>query len=130
MTNFVIYSASYGLSLSVETARNVCAYFFGYDTLPPEQRLEKETARGYKSRCVRLLNKLCSVSERSIRRWGRGLDFDNMPPIRQAQLTILMLRDRLQKAESQIQQKDEQIKKMRRAIDHLRWQLDEARRVA
>ncbi len=111
-----------------ETVRDVCAYFFGLDTLPPESRLNKETAWGYKSKCVRLLQKLCSVSARSVRAWGKGLEFADIPPIRLAQLTILMLRSKVEKAEAQLKQRDEQIKTMGRAIESLRWQLQEARR--
>jgi hypothetical protein len=109
------------------SVRDICAYYFGIDTIAPDLRLDKEMARGYKSKCIRLLQSLCSVSERSARAWGKGLDFAEIPPIRLAQLTILMLRDRLQKAEVEIQQRDEQIKKMSRTIDALRLQLSEAR---
>ncbi len=113
-----------------ETVRDICAYYFGIDTIAPNLRLDKEMARGYKSKCIRLLQSLCSVSERSARAWGKGLDFADIPPIRQAQLTILMLRDRLQKAEVEIRQRDEQIKKMSRTIESLRWQLSEAKEAA
>jgi hypothetical protein len=41
-----------------------------------------------------------------------------------------MLRSKLEKAEAQIIERDEQIQKMSRIIDALRWQLQEARRSA
>ena len=119
-----------GIGIPTMSVREVCAYFFGMDTLSPEQRFAKETAWGYKSKCVRLLQKLCSVGERRVRAWGKGLDFEYIPPIRLAQLTILMLRDKLQKAEVKLRQREEQIQKMSRIIDSLRWQLQESQKSA
>jgi hypothetical protein len=116
--------------LQVETVGDVCAHFFGLDALTPQQRLDKETAWGYKSKCVRLLQNLCSVSERGVKAWGKGLEFADIPPIRLAQLTIFMLRSKLEKTEAEVRERDEQIKKMSRVIESLRWQLQEARRSA
>jgi hypothetical protein len=119
-----------GIGIPTEPVREICAYFFGLDTLSPEQRFAKETAWGYKSKCVRLLQKLCSVKERQVRAWGKGLDFEYIPPIRLAQLTILMLRSKLDKAEATVRQREEQIQKMSRTIESLRWQVQELRKSA
>ena len=119
-----------GIGIPTEPVREICAHFFGLDTLSPEQRFAKETAWGYKSKCVRLLQKLCSVKERQVRAWGRGLDFTSIPPIRLAQLTILMLRSKLEKTEAEVKDRDEQIKRMSRTIESLRWQLQESRKSA
>jgi hypothetical protein len=119
-----------GIGIPITPVRDVCAYFLGIDTLSPEQRFAKETAWGYKSRCVRLLQKLCSLGDRRVRAWGKGLDFEHIPPIRLAQLTILMLRDKLQKAEVKLRQREEQIQRMSYTIDSLRWQLQESRKSA
>jgi hypothetical protein len=69
-----------GLAIQVESVRDVCAYFLGIDTLSPEQRLDKETAWGYKSKCIRLLMRLCSMSQQGVKGWGRGLEFADIPP--------------------------------------------------
>ena len=119
-----------GLAIQVESVRDVCAYFLGIDTLAPEQRLDKETAWGYKSKCIRLLMRLCSMSQQGVKGWGKGLEFADIPPIRLTQLTIFMFRSKLEKAEAQIKERDEQIQKMSRIIDSLQWQLQEARRSA
>jgi hypothetical protein len=119
-----------GIGIPIEPVREVCAYFFGIDSLSPERRLDKETAWGYKSKCVRLLQKLCSVGERRVRAWGKGLDFANIPPIRLAQLTILMLRDKLEKAETELRQRDQQIRQLSRSVETLQFQLQHARRRA
>ena len=78
-----------GLGIQVESVRDVCAYFLGYDTLTPEKRKDVETSWGYKSKCIRLLAQLCGVSKWSVKDWGRGLEFSTIPPIRLAQLTIM-----------------------------------------
>jgi hypothetical protein len=130
MTRITTGDVRQGIGIPVTPVREVCAYFFGIDTLPPERRLDKETSWGYKSRCVRLLQKMCSVGERRVRAWGKGLDFENIPPIRLAQLTILMLKDKLQKAEADLRQRDEQIRQLRRSIETLKFQLENPRRRA
>ena len=119
-----------GLGIQVESVRDVCAYFLGYDTLTPEKRKDVETSWGYKSKCIRLLAQLCGVSKWSVKDWGRGLEFSTIPPIRLAQLTILMLRSKLEKCQEQLRQKDEEIRRMKWIIDSLELQLHSARRSA
>jgi hypothetical protein len=119
-----------GLGIQVEPVRDICAYYFGYEALTPERRELIETSWGYKSKCVRLLQQLCGVSKASVKGWGAGLDFGKIPPIRLAQLTILMLRSKLEKYREEIRQKDEQIRGMSQKIDALQQQLRFARRSA
>lgn len=40
---------------------------------------EDEQIRGYREKCVVLLGKVLHVRENTIQRWGKGIDFENMP---------------------------------------------------
>jgi len=40
---------------------------------------EDEQVRGYREKCVALLSKVLRVKENTIQRWGKGIDFENMP---------------------------------------------------
>ncbi|HEY9881812.1 MAG TPA: hypothetical protein V6D29_25400 [Leptolyngbyaceae cyanobacterium] len=40
---------------------------------------EDESKRGYRERCVILLARVLKVRENTIQRWGKGLEFENMP---------------------------------------------------
>lgn len=40
---------------------------------------EDEQIRGYREKCVVLLAQVLRVRENTIQRWGKGIDFENMP---------------------------------------------------
>ncbi|GAX46324.1 hypothetical protein NIES4075_73450 [Tolypothrix sp. NIES-4075] len=47
--------------------------------LPPDEIAELETESGYRKRCVKLLAKVIGLTERAVRTWGKGLNFEKMP---------------------------------------------------
>ncbi len=59
--------------------RDFCRICFGIDRLPPEEIAEFETESGYRKRCVKLLARVIGVTERAVRTWGKGLNFEKMP---------------------------------------------------
>jgi len=61
------------------TPRQFCQAYFGLEGLPPEEMAEAETESGYRKKCVKLLAKVLNMTERSVRYWGPGLNFEKMP---------------------------------------------------
>ncbi|SRR5579883_797836 len=61
------------------TPREFCRICFDIAHLSQEEIAEYETESGYRKKCIKLLAKVLGVAECSVRRWGSGLNFADIP---------------------------------------------------
>jgi hypothetical protein len=59
--------------------RKFCRIWFGIDTLTPDEISDRETESGYRKSCVKVLSTVLGLQERTVRGWGRGLNFERTP---------------------------------------------------
>ena len=73
--------------------RKFCRYWFGLDSLnrygQPRytelQILTMENEHGYREKCINLIAKILKVKPNTVHRWGKGVQFDKIPPDKRRQ---------------------------------------------
>nr|ADN12913.1 hypothetical protein Cyan7822_0898 [Gloeothece verrucosa PCC 7822] len=68
--------------------REFCRKMFGLDGLPEVEILRAEMQQGYRKQCIALFVRVLGVKRQTIFNWGKGIDFNDMPPIHQRFLGI------------------------------------------
>lgn len=71
--------------------RKFCRICFGINELPLEEIAELETESGYRKSCVKLLARVIGVTERAVRTWGKGLNFEKMPECHKKTMAYALL---------------------------------------
>lgn len=67
------------------------------EVVDPEEFCKKHLTRsshdleswGYRAKCIRFLSYVLNVPERTVRSWGKGLEFSQMPDWARRQLSYL-----------------------------------------
>lgn len=65
--------------VEAQEPREFCRICFGISHLNVEDIVEYESESGYRKKCVKLLAKVTGRGERTVRSWGAGIKFEEMP---------------------------------------------------
>jgi hypothetical protein len=87
----------------------ICLYLLGYQNLSPQRQQALTEEWGFKGKCVRLLHQKLGVSESRIWQWGKGLSFDEIPPLQYSALMAIYLQRKNAEQERIILQQKQQI---------------------
>ncbi|MBP5973585.1 hypothetical protein HW132_12765 [Brasilonema sp. CT11] len=72
------------------TPREFCRIWFGIATLSPDEIADRETETCHRKNCVKLLARTLGLAERTVRGWGKGLNFELMPKYYQLTLAYAL----------------------------------------
>ncbi|WP_375506304.1 hypothetical protein [uncultured Nostoc sp.] len=73
--------------------RTFCRRWFGLEEKDNDERfrytenliLAMESEHGYREKCINLLARLLKIKPNTIHRWGKGVEFDKIPPDKREQ---------------------------------------------
>jgi hypothetical protein len=90
----------------------ICLYLLGYQNLSPLKQQAIIEQWGFKGKCVRLLHQTLGISESRIWQWGKGLSFDEIPPLQYSALMALYLQRKNAEQERIILQQHQLIRQL------------------